>query len=47
MKKCSICNRQFSNKSNLRKHVKNVHEKIKFKCEICAKELSEKIITEP
>ena len=42
MEKCCICNKQFSNKSNLRKHVKNVHEKIIFKCEICAKELSRK-----
>ena len=42
MKKCDICNKLFSNKSNLRKHIKNIHKKIKFKCEICDKEFSQK-----
>ena len=41
MEKCDICNKLFSNKSNLRKHIKSVHEKIKFKCEICDKEFSQ------
>ena len=42
MEKCDICNKLFSNKSNLRKHIKSVHEKMKFKCEICDKKLSRK-----
>ena len=35
MEECDICNKLFSNQSNLRKHIKSVHEKMKFKCEIC------------
>ena len=42
METCDICNKLFSNKSNLRKHIKSVHEKIKFTREICGKELSRK-----
>ena len=42
MEKCDICNKLFSNKSNLRKYIKSVHEKIKFNCEICDKEVSRK-----
>ena len=41
MEKCDICNKLFSNKSSLTKHIKSVHEKIKFKCEICDKEFSQ------
>ena len=42
MEKCDICNKLFSNKSNLRKHIKSVHEKMKFKCEICTKNFTRK-----
>ena len=42
MEECDICNKLFSNKSNLRKHIKSVYEKMKFKCEICDKEFSRK-----
>ena len=42
MKKRDICNKQFSNQSNSRKHIKNIHKKIKFKCEICGKKFSQK-----
>ena len=42
MEKYDIRDKLFSNKSSLTKHIKNVHEKIKFKCEICGKELSQK-----
>ena len=42
MEKCDICNKQFSNKSSLTKHIKSVHQKIKFKREICGIELSRK-----
>ena len=41
MEECDICNKLFSNKSNLRKHIKSVHEKMKFKSEICDKEFSQ------
>ena len=42
MEKCDICNKLFSNKSNLRKHIKSVHEKMKFKCEICTTNFTRK-----
>ena len=42
MEKCDICNNQFSNHLNLRKHIKNIYKKINFKFEICAKEFSQK-----
>ena len=42
MEECDICNKLFSNKSSLTKHIKSVHEKIKFKCEICTKNFTKK-----
>ena len=37
------CLKQFSQKSNLHKHVKSVHEQVKdFKCETCLKSFSQK-----
>ena len=42
MEVCNLCTKAFSNQSNLRKHIKSVHEKMKFKCEICGKEFSQK-----
>ena len=42
MEECNLCNKLFSNQSNLRKHIKSVHEKIKFKCEICTKNFTRK-----
>ena len=42
MKECNLCNKLFSNQSNLRKHIRSVHEKMKFTCEICGKEVSRK-----
>jgi uncharacterized Zn-finger protein len=36
--KCKICEKILSNKSNLRKHIKEVHEKLKpFECLHCKK----------
>lgn len=33
---CDICKNDFSSKSSLQRHIKNIHEKIKpFKCEYC------------
>jgi len=35
---CRLCSRTFSNKSNAKRHVKNVHEKQRpFECSICCK----------
>ena len=42
MEKCDICNELVSNQSNLRKHITNIRKKIKFKCETCGKEFSQK-----
>jgi KRAB domain-containing zinc finger protein len=34
--KCEICEKNFSDKSNLNKHISSVHEDKKpFKCELC------------
>ena len=41
MEKFDICYKLFSSQLNLRKHIKNIHKKIKFKCEICGKEFSQ------
>ena len=41
--KCELCDKYFSEKGNLDKHMKTVHEGIKdHKCKICDKSFSEK-----
>ena len=37
---CEICDRVFSNKSSLKRHVDNVHRQIKFKCDKCNENFS-------
>ena len=34
---CEICNKRFSDSSDMKKHVKYTHGKCKFQCEMCAK----------
>ena len=41
---CDLCEKKFSQKVNLKKHVLKIHEGIKqFKCEICKKLFSQKV----
>ena len=39
-KKCEECLMEFSNQGNLNSHKNSVHNKIKFSCKICTKEVS-------
>lgn len=35
--KCQMCNKSFDHKSNLRRHIVSIHDKVKkFKCKLCA-----------
>ena len=40
--KCDICNKSFTQKSNLRQHVASVHEGKTFKCDFCSSNFTEK-----
>merc|ERR1711909_11106 len=33
---CHICNKSFSNRPNVRNHIKNIHSKL-FSCDLCGK----------
>ena len=37
---CELCNKKFTLKGNLKKHVEAVHEKVTFACEFCNETLS-------
>ena len=40
--KCETCNKTFSRKDALEKHVKAIHEAIReFKCDVCEKEFTQ------
>jgi hypothetical protein len=32
---CTVCRRRFSNRSNMRRHYKCIHESMEFKCDTC------------
>ena len=40
--KCDLCNKTFTQKSSLKRHISSVHEGIKHKCHLCNKMLSRK-----
>ena len=37
---CSVCGRMFGTKSGMRKHLRDVHEKVPHPCPKCGKNLS-------
>ena len=40
--KCEQCEKCFSSKGNLKKHVDNIHEKVNHKCTTCGKNFTSK-----
>lgn len=39
---CELCNKEFSRKDGLERHMNTVHNKTKFKCPLCNQEISRK-----
>ena len=39
---CQVCNKAFTLKSNLKKHIASVHEGKTFKCNICTSNFTQK-----
>ena len=37
---CNMCDKKYSSKSNLKKHILVTHEKVKFPCNFCNMEFS-------
>ena len=38
---CNQCNKQFANQGNLTKHIKSVHEGVKYACNQCDKQYTD------
>ena len=38
---CNQCNKQFANQGNLTKHIKSVHEGVKYACNQCDQQFSQ------
>ena len=40
---CNICKKHFGNTQNLKRHIKSVHEGIKYPCDLCGKTFTQKV----
>ena len=39
---CKYCDKQYTRKSSINRHVTSTHERVKFKCDICQKLFTDK-----